>query len=111
MHNVIPWLARWVITNKRIATHEFDVVGNQHQGPAWKRSPHASSGVRHDQDLHPKLCKDPRRQAGHRGGLPLIQMKASRLHDDGDALERCDNHLALLPRDSALGGTRDGLVW
>jgi len=68
--------------------------------------------------------------AGHKGelvvgtleGVPVIVQagrfismrgipRGAGLHDDGDALERSTTSSRLVPRDSRLGKTRDGLVW
>src|SRR6185295_12577219 len=53
------------------------------------------------------LGEDARRQPGDLGGMPLVEMKAARLHDDRHALERPGDELTPVTLDAWLGKTGD----
>src|SRR5207247_1129111 len=95
---------------QRIAPHQVDVVGDQHQGAAWEVAAHAARGIRDDQDLNAQLCKYPRRQRGYRRGMTLIEMKTPRLHEHGDSLQASRDQLTLVPGDARLRKTGNGRV-
>ena len=86
------------------------MIGDEHEGSTGKRTTHPAGGIGDDENLDAQLRKHPRREAGDGGRMPLIQMKAACLHDHGDALERTRDQLALMPGDTGLGKTGDGVI-
>ena len=86
------------------------MVGDQHQRSAGEGAADAARGVCDDQNLDAELSEHPRRQPGDPGRMPLIKMKAPRLHEHGDLFERPANQQAFVPGHAGFGKTGDGVV-
>ena len=110
VHDGKPLFAglRW--SSQRVAPHEIDVVRDQHEGATREGAAHPSRGVRDNEDLDAELAEHARWEPGCRGGVPLIKMKASRLHDDRDAFELSRNQLAFMSCHTRLGKTGDRAI-
>ena len=96
MHDGKALLTRLGPADQRIAPHQVEVVGDQHQRTAREGAPHSPRCIRHDQDFHAELGKHPRWETRYGSGVPLIQMEAPRLHDDRDSFEGAADQLSFV---------------
>ena len=72
MHDREALLARLGWSRQRIAPHEVDVVGDEHQGAGAERPSHAARRVRDNQDLDAELGEDAHREGSDGGGMAFI---------------------------------------
>src|SRR5205823_1667030 len=89
--------------HERIAEHQVDVVGDQHQRGRPERMADRAGCVGDDQRLHPEPREHACGQRGDVGGVALVQVKATALYHERHALERAGDQLSLVPRCAGLG--------